>query len=65
MNSSKNKPDDETTWVDAWVRWERNSMAVYNDEDEAQNEEDQPLPPPTERHQFTYPNEGGMTYSLS
>lgn len=35
-------------------------MAVYNDEDEAQNEEDdQPLPPPTERHQFTYPNEGG------
>jgi len=34
-------------------------MAVYNDGDEAQNEEDQPLPPPTERHQFTYPNEGG------
>ena len=60
MNSSNATPGDETTWVDAWVRWERNSMAVYNDEDEAQNEEDdQPLPPPTERHQFTYPNEGG------
>ena len=48
-------PDDETTWVDAWVRWERNSMAVYNDEGEDQDEDDQPLPPPTECHRFAYP----------
>ena len=49
-------PDDEATWVDAWVRWERNSMAVYNDDEGVdQDEDDQPLPPPTECHRFTYP----------
>lgn len=54
-------PDDETTWVDAWVRWERNSMAVYNDDEGDNDDEDdqQLLPPPTECHHFTYPAADG------
>ncbi|KAL9178351.1 hypothetical protein ACHAXT_001779 [Thalassiosira profunda] len=45
----------ETPWVDAWVRWERHSMEVYDDgeRDEADDGEDE-LPPPTESYDFAY-----------
>jgi len=50
----------ETPWVDAWVRWERNSK-VYdaNDgehDDVAEDGDNNKLPPPTESYKFTYPN---------
>ncbi|KAL7532963.1 hypothetical protein ACHAXR_004957 [Thalassiosira sp. AJA248-18] len=45
----------ETPWVDAWVRWERNSMEVY-DSDDGASADDEELPPPTENYTFNYPN---------
>ena len=44
----------EEIWVDAWIRWERNSKCNNDIEDEDEDEEK--LPPPTERYTVTYPN---------
>ena len=46
----------EVPWVDAWIRWERNSK---NDHDTDCDLDDESLPPPTESYNFTYklPNE--------
>ena len=56
------KAIEETPWVDAWIRWEKNSMAVYNcdnDDQDAVDDEDEELPQPTESYTFTYPNSNG------
>ena len=45
----------EIPWVDAWVRWERNSKTEVDDDDVDDDEE---LPPSTERYTFTYPTNG-------
>lgn len=46
----------ETVWVDAWVRWERNSKEITDEVEEEEEEDDEDLPPPTETYTFTYPN---------
>ena len=44
----------EEIWVDAWIRWERNSKC--NNDIDNEDEDDDKLPPPTECYTFTYPN---------
>ena len=60
MTSTKSQAHTalESPWIDAWVRWERNSMETYNDDDQEHDddEHEQELPPPTETYTFTYPN---------
>lgn len=58
INASAAAEAAETEWVDAWVRWERNSMGTYNDEEEQEDEgsSSAQLPPPTESYSFPYPN---------
>lgn len=49
----------EVPWVDAWVRWERNSDdgdAADDCKDDTVEEDDEELPPATESYTFTYPN---------
>ncbi|KAL7463278.1 hypothetical protein ACHAXS_003663 [Conticribra weissflogii] len=52
--------NNETPWVDAWIRWERNSKDIYTDEGNEEinelEEGDDDIPPPTESFTFTYPN---------
>ena len=47
----------EEIWVDAWIRWERNSKCnnIEDEDEEGDNHLDE-LPPPTECYTFTYPN---------
>eukprot|EP00980_Cylindrotheca_fusiformis_P006192 scaffold1325_cov95-Cylindrotheca_fusiformis.AAC.3 len=40
----------ETKWYDAWIRWERGSKEMYNDDDD---DDDHP-PIPTETYSFSY-----------
>ena len=54
----------ETPWVDAWVRWERNSKALCDDGDGAVSDEDEELPPPTETYNFIYPRNGEEVITL-
>mmetsp|Transcript_15960 Transcript_15960/g.33379 ORF Transcript_15960/g.33379 Transcript_15960/m.33379 type:complete len:303 (+) Transcript_15960:68-976(+) len=59
--------NNETPWVDAWIRWERNSKDLYPDEgNEEANEPDEDyadIPPPTESFTFTYPNPNNSSSS--
>lgn len=45
--------EKETPWIDAWIRWERDSKAIVGD-DEDENENDAPATP-TDSFSFRYP----------
>lgn len=47
--------EKETRWIDAWIRWERNSKDVYNSEDDGEEENDGALLAPTDTFSFRYP----------
>ena len=50
----------EIPWVDAWVRWERNSKTeVDDDNDDDVDNDDEELHPSTEHYTFTYPTNKG------
>jgi len=51
----------ETRWIDAWIRWERGSKEIYNDdeakcddEDETTRDNDDELVTPTDTFSFRY-----------
>ncbi|KAL3787369.1 hypothetical protein ACHAWO_000579 [Cyclotella atomus] len=46
----------EIPWVDAWIRWERNSKNYdsHDTDDYVVSQDEEPLPPPTECHNFAY-----------
>lgn len=46
---------EETPWIDAWIRWERDSKDVVVDETEDSLDDDSSLPPPTETFFISYP----------
>ncbi|OEU16117.1 hypothetical protein FRACYDRAFT_186123 [Fragilariopsis cylindrus CCMP1102] len=55
-----NKYDEETPWIDAWIRWDRNSKEVFDedqddddDDDDAEEGEDDRVPP-TASFSFDY-----------
>ena len=54
----------ETPWVDAWIRWERNSFATYNDDEAAGEQADDELPPPTESYVFSYESKNGRKVDI-
>ena len=56
---SNGSDEKETPWIDAWIRWERDSKDIVDDddskdEDEGQKEEDEEAIP-TESYAFQYP----------
>lgn len=52
------KDDKETKWIDAWIRWERDSKSVYdNDSDgegDGSDDDDSELAAPTDTFSFRY-----------
>lgn len=51
---AKSGVEKETTWIDAWIRWERDSKETFIENDDEQAEEEAPVLP-TETFSFTYP----------
>jgi len=51
-NKWRNKMELETTWIDAWIRWDRNSKDII-DEDFF-NENKETIPSPTNEFAYTY-----------
>ena len=47
-------PNSEIPWVDAWIRWERNSKQSNNEDDITPESDNDSLPPPTECQTFSY-----------
>ncbi|CAB9507424.1 family with sequence similarity 86 [Seminavis robusta] len=43
----------ETPWIDAWIRWERDSKEVVAEDEDEDEEQGEPLPP-TEQFSFSY-----------
>lgn len=53
--------ETETTWIDAWIRWDRNSKDIIVDDDE----EDQERVPPTKEFFFDYKlHDSNLTLAL-
>ena len=44
----------ETPWIDAWIRWERDSKDTINSSDDDDDEEEQQYDTPTKSFSFTY-----------
>lgn len=46
--------DDETVWIDAWIRWDRNSKETYTNGNEEEDVEEAAKAPPTDTFRFRY-----------
>eukprot|EP00537_Pseudo-nitzschia_pungens_P011360 CAMPEP_0172387772 /NCGR_PEP_ID=MMETSP1061-20121228/5022_1 /TAXON_ID=37318 /ORGANISM="Pseudo-nitzschia pungens, Strain cf. pungens" /LENGTH=382 /DNA_ID=CAMNT_0013117507 /DNA_START=149 /DNA_END=1297 /DNA_ORIENTATION=+ len=46
--------EKETTWIDAWIRWDRNSKEIIDDDELCADDEQEDRVPPTAEFSFEY-----------